>query len=482
MKGRLLVIDDEKLICWSLQKDFSQEGYEVVTAQSAREGIRFFTEEPFDAAVLDIRLPDGDGKEILQIMRKKDPLLSVIMLTANDEIRTAVQCMQLGAFTYLHKPFDFEELKLNIEKAVESKKMRQKIRDWETVERGKYDFDSIVAESPQMKQILELIRRIFHSEFTTVLIEGESGTGKDLLARALHYGSQRASKSFVSINCAALPGPLLESELFGHEKGAFTDAKQAKKGLVEEAQGGTLFLDEIGDMSKDLQAKLLHLIDQKKYRKVGGVKELDADVRIVAATNKGLKSEVAEGRFRQDLYYRLNVVPINIPPLRERKEDIPALVHFFIAHFNREFRRTMAGVHPEAMQILLNYSWPGNIRELKNVIERAMILNRESSLLPEQLPSEIDCTCALKDARLHPEKNEPSNKITSCIVGLPLEGVEKQAIIQTLQSTGGNQSQAARMLGIGRDALRYKMIKFGLLNDNDTPEMGDITHSDETPA
>ncbi len=482
MKGRLLVIDDEKLICWSLQKDFSREDYEVVTAQSAQEGLRFFAEEPFDVALLDIRLPDGDGKEILQIMRKKDPLLSVIMLTANDEIRTAVQCMQLGAFTYLHKPFDFEELKLNIEKAVERKKMQQKILNWETDERVKYDFANIVAESPQMKQILELIRRIFHSELTTVLIEGESGTGKDLLARALHYGSQRASKSFVSINCAALPATLLESELFGYEKGAFTDAKQSKKGLVEEAQGGTLFLDEIGDMSKDLQAKLLHLIDQKKYRKVGGVKELEADVRIVAATNKGLKNEVAEGRFRQDLYYRLNVVPIDIPPLRERKEDIPALAHFFIAHFNREFRKTISGIHPEAMQILLNYSWPGNARELKNVIERAMILNRENILLPEHLPSEIDCTCALKDARLHPEKNEPSDRITSCIAGLPLEGIEKQAIIQTLQAADGNQSRAARMLGIGRDALRYKMIKFGLSSDKDMPELGDITHSGETSA
>ncbi len=487
MKGKILVIDDEKLICWSLQKDLTKDGYEVCTAQTAQEGIKLFEEESPDAILLDIRLPDGDGKEMLSYFRKNDPFAACLMVTANEDIRSAVQCMQSGAFTYIHKPFEFDEIKINLEKAIESRRLRKKVVELESEARGRYDFSSIVCESSKMKAILDLLRQVIDSEASTVLIEGESGTGKDLLARSLHYGSRRSAKMFVALNCAAIPATLLESELFGHEKGAFTDARDTKRGLVEEASGGTLFLDEIGDMSKELQAKLLHLIDQKKFRKVGGIREITADIRIIAATNKDLRKEVAEGRFREDLFYRLHVIPIFIPPLRERREDIPALIGFFIAHFNREFRKAIQGVDSTAMEILLRYNWPGNVRELRNVLERAMILNKEELIRPEHLPAEIDCTCVLKENCKLPEVDPDFIPVLpKCLVGVSLDEIEKQAVVMTLQTAEGNQSKAARLLGIGRDALRYKMQKYGLLKeaakDSGTSQLSEISQSADASA
>ncbi|MBI4549525.1 MAG: sigma-54-dependent Fis family transcriptional regulator [Candidatus Omnitrophica bacterium] len=480
MKAKILIVDDEKLICWSLEKDLTREGYEVATATKAGAGLRLFEEDVVDVVILDLRLPDGNGKDVLMEMMKRDPLVSVLVITANDDIRSAVECMQAGAFTYLHKPFQFDELKLNIEKAIERRKLRKKIHEWESIERGKYDWSNIVAESVFMKRVLDLVRQICLSEASTVLLEGASGTGKDLLARVIHYGGRRAARPFIAVNCAALPATLLESELFGYEKGAFTDARQSKKGLVEEAQGGTLFLDEIGDMPKELQAKLLHLIDQKKFRKIGGVKELEADVRILAATNKDVKVEVREGRFREDLYYRLNVVPIYLHPLRERKEDIPALAGYFLAHFNREFKKSISGIAPDALEMLLNYKWPGNVRELKNIIERAMILNEETLIRTHHLPAEIDCGCVLKDYKSEgsaPSSGKPSNKLPTCLLSVPLDEIEKQLVIQTLEAASGNQSKAARMLGIGRDALRYKMGKYGL---NDTEDPADLSQNTQS--
>lgn len=468
MKAKILIVDDEKLICWSLEKDLTKLDYHVVTVQTAAAGKKIFSEELFDLVLLDIRLPDGNGKELLTYMRQTIPLISVIMITANDDIKTAVECMQLGAFTYLHKPFDFEELVLNIEKALEQGKLRQKVSAWEYQERGKYDFRNIVAESKPMKAILTVLPQISQSDASTILLQGESGTGKDLVAKTIHYASKRAERSFVSINCAAIPATLIESELFGHEKGAFTDARQMKKGLVEEANGGTLFLDEIGDMTKELQAKLLHLIDQKKYRKVGGLKELTAEIRIIAATNKDLKAEVASGRFREDLYYRLHVIPVYLPPLRERKEDIPNLVSFFIAHFNLEFKKSITEISQEALDIVMNYDWPGNVRELKNVIERAIILNHDSVIRSEHLPQEINCDCSLKDSTRTEEKSN-STKLPGCLKGVALESIEKYAILLALETTDGNQSHAAKLLGIGRDALRYKMQKFNLFQAEENP-------------
>lgn len=479
-RGKILIIDDEKLICWSLQKDLGKEGYEVLAVQSAQEGLRVFDEEEVDVILLDIRLPDGDGKNLLSSMCKKDPLAAVIMITANEDVRTAVECMHAGAFTYLQKPFEFEELRLNVEKALERRGLRRKMAEWESLERRKYDFKNIIAESPKMKAVLTLVIQVADSEASTVLLQGESGTGKDLIARTLHYASRRAPKPFVCINCAAIPGALLESELFGHEKGAFTDARQMKKGLVEEAAGGTLFFDEIGDMSKELQAKLLHLIDLKKFRKVGGLKELESDIRIIAATNKDLRREVKEAKFREDLYYRFNVVPIDIPPLRERKEDIPALVSFFIAHFNCEFRKSIASITPEALEILIDYDWPGNVRELRNIIERTMILSHENIIRPRHLPAEIGSRQIPSDIRggSADDPSPASLNLPAGLVGVPLEVIEKQVILLALQKTGGNQSQTARLLGIGRDALRYKMQKLGLTSADGKPGLGENAQSE----
>jgi DNA-binding NtrC family response regulator len=467
VRGKILIIDDEKLIGWSLVKDLTKDGFEAVAYQTVREGWAAFQEQGADVVLLDIRLPDGDGKDMLNLIKKKDPLTVVIMVTANDDVRTAVECMQAGAFTYLHKPFDYEELRLNVEKAMEARHLRLKLDEWESLERGKYDFSNVIAESPAMKKVIDLLIRIADSDASTVLLQGESGTGKDLIARTIHYAGSRGSKPFVAINCAAIPANLLESELFGHERGAFTGAGKMKKGLVEEASGGTLFLDEVGDMPKDLQAKLLHLIDQKKFRKVGGLREIDADIRIIAATNKDIKAEVTEGHFREDLFYRLHVIPVHLAPLRERKEDIPPLLSFFIAHFNREFRKAITGVSPEALEILKRYDWPGNVRELKNVIERAMILNKDTMIYPGHLPSEMDNLSGAQGALLSLKGDGGTQMIPDHLVGVPLDQVEKNLIVRTLETTGGNQSQAAKLLGIGRDALRYKMQKFGMLSTSE---------------
>ncbi|MBI4399063.1 MAG: sigma-54-dependent Fis family transcriptional regulator [Candidatus Omnitrophica bacterium] len=463
MNGKILIIDDEKLICWSLKTDLEKEGYEVFTAQTAREGFRLFEEEFFDVVLLDIRLPDGDGKEILKRMHRTDPLLAVILITANEDIRSAVECMRAGAYNYLHKPFEFEELRLNIEKAVEGRRLKKRMTDLESQERGKYDFHNIIAESRGMKAVLDIVRRVAESEASTILLTGESGTGKDLIAKTIHYAGSRSGRPFVSINCAAIPETLLESELFGFEKGAFTDARQSKKGLVEEASHGTLFLDEIGDMPRELQAKLLHLMDQKKFRKVGGLKEIESDIRILAATHRDLKVEVAEGRFRQDLFYRLHVLPITIPPLRERKEDIPALVHFFMDHFNREFKKSIDDISEEAMEVLVGYEWPGNVRELRNIIERMMILNRDEQIQLKHLPLEIYSeTCVKEPSHFRSAAVATSLVIPPELMGAPLETIEKHVLLLTLEKTKWNQSRAAKILGIGRDALRYKIQKLGL--------------------
>lgn len=471
MTANILIVDDEKLIRWSLQKELEKRGYQAFSAATLAEGRRLFDAEKPELVMLDIQLPDGDGTMFLKEIRRREPLTSVIMITANDQVQTAVSCMQEGAYTYLHKPFDFEEAFLNIEKALETQTMRRRIKAYDSRQKEKYDFSRMIGDSPAMKQVLALIRQVAASPFSTVLLQGESGTGKDMSARALHFGGDNASRPFLSINCAAIPLTLLESELFGHEKGAFTDARESKKGLVEEAAGGTLFLDEIGDMPKEMQAKLLHLIDQKKYRKLGGLQEREVDVRIIAATNRDLRREVEEGRFREDLFYRLNVIPIKLPPLRERREDIPLLVSYFISHYNREFRKQVEGIETEALSVLMQYDWPGNVRELKNTIERCMILNEGSQILRDNIPTEIDCHCVLRE-ECRPGSRRPGQvaALPRCISGMPLDSVEKQAIILTLEQSGGNQSKAARMLGIGRDALRYKMVKYDLVSSEKEPE------------
>jgi DNA-binding NtrC family response regulator len=394
----------------------------------------------------------------LERIRAIDPEALVIMITAHGGVESAVKAMKLGAFDYLIKPFDVEELKLAIKKALETRALQREVAHLHAEQRQGAGLGSIVGGSRHVTELKRLLQQIAQSDATTVLLEGESGTGKDLVARVLHFESARGNNPFLAVNCAALPEQLLESELLGHEKGAFTDAKALKKGLFEQADGGTVYLDEIGDMRLDLQAKLLRLIEEKSFRRVGGVRDLKVDVRIVAATNRDLARAMEEGQFRRDLYYRLKVFPVRLPPLRERPEDILPLVWHFVGRFNREMRRQVSALHPEAEARLAQYAWPGNARELRNVLERAMILSGGNTLLAEHLPPEV---------RQEPAAPEDEASATSQVTlpqeGLRLEDVERDLVRQALESTDGNQVRAARLLGISRDALRNRMKKFGLL-------------------
>jgi DNA-binding NtrC family response regulator len=405
--------------------------------------------------VLDVRLPGVQGLEMLPQMRRLDSELPIIMVTAYSTIESAVQAIKDGAYDYLPKPLDFDMLLVKIEKALETANLKKYVRQVHTERRGRYTFTKVIAESPKMRQALALARRVVESKDATVLILGETGTGKDLLARVLHFEGPRRDQPFLVLNCAAIPEALLESELFGHEKGAFTDASTAKPGLFELAQGGTVFLNEIGDLSLNLQAKLLQVIEEKSFRRVGGTKSEEVDVRILAATNKNLSEAVERNQFRKDLYYRLQVFPIHLAPLRERREDIMPLAHLFLAQFHEELAKTIRGFTDSFEACALYAAWPGNARELRNVVERAVILCRDGDLIsPDLLPpligesaEDLDWTSAI---RLPPE-------------GIDINLVEKELIRQALQQAGGHQGKAAKLLHIGRDALRYRMGKHGYL-------------------
>ncbi len=454
----VLVVDDEHLIRWSLEQQLRREGYGVLLAETGAEALQKAQADPPDLVLLDVRLPDADGLEILESLRAANPEAPVIMITAHGGVESAVRAMKLGAHDYINKPFDMEELKLTVRKALETKTLRRDVARFQAeVSRGARR-DDIVGVSRVVGDLKALIRRIAESDATTVLLEGESGTGKDLVARVIHFESARASAPFLAVNCVALPEHLLESELLGHEKGAFTDAKSLKKGLFEQADGGTVYLDEIGDMKPGLQAKLLRLIEEKTFRRVGGMRDLQVDVRIIAATNRDLAAAIEAGDFRKDLYYRLKVFPIHLPPLREHPEDILPLAWYFIARFNREMRREVLDIHPEAQACFRGYLWPGNVRELRNVLERAMILATGDELKVEHLPAEIRAGAMKPPA---PTPHAPA--VTLPPEGLSLEEVERDLVRMALEATDGNQVRAARLLGISRDALRNRMKKFGLM-------------------
>jgi DNA-binding NtrC family response regulator len=454
----VLVVDDEHLIRWSLEQQLRREGYGVLLAETGAEALQKAQAEGPDLVLLDVRLPDADGLEILERLRVANPEAPVIMITAHGGVESAVRAMKLGAHDYVIKPFDVEELKLTVKKTLETKTLRRDLARLQEEASHGARRDDIVGVSGVIRELKALIQRIAESDATTVLLEGESGTGKDLVARVIHFESARARAPFLAVNCVALPEHLLESELFGHEKGSFTDAKTQKRGLFEQADGGTVYLDEIGDMKPGLQAKLLRLIEEKTFRRVGGLRDLHVDVRIIAATNRDLAEAIGSGEFRKDLYYRLKVFPIHLPPLRQHAEDILPLAMHFIARFNREMRREVTGIHPEAQACLQGYPWPGNVRELRNVLERGMILVggdllHAEHLLPEisPLPSEVQPA---------PPKAAPVALPTD---GLRLEEVERDLVRQALEATEGNQVRAARLLGISRDALRTRMKKFGFL-------------------
>ena len=455
MRGEsILIADDEKLIRWSLKQELIREGFDVLEAETVEQTLAFVREKEPDLIILDQRLPDGTGIDVLQEMRKEKNEVSVIMVTAVDRSDVAVQAMKLGASDYVTKPVNIEELKVVINKTLESTRLKRQVAHYLKEQEKQYGFCGMIGSSPVMQKVFEQIQKVAKSSTTTVLITGESGTGKELVARAIYFLSDREGKPLMTVNCTALTETLIESELFGHEKGAFTDAKAQKKGIFELADGGTVFLDEIGDMTPALQAKLLRVLEQKTFRRVGGNSDITVDVRIIAATNQPLEAKIAEGKFRTDLYYRLNVANIHLPPLMERGDDVLLLANFFLQEFNTMFHKHFKGLSDETRDLFLQYHWPGNVRELRNVMERAVLLDDGDLIFSHHVE--------LGHLRNLP-KAEEADKSEDAGVALSLYEIEKQTLIRALEKTNYNQSQAARLLKVGRDTLRYRMKKYGLL-------------------
>jgi DNA-binding NtrC family response regulator len=448
----ILVVDDEDLIRWSLRERLRSDGYDVLEAGTGSEAFEQF-KEGVDLVLLDYRLPDTDGLSVLKELKRIDPEILVILLTSFVSVETAVESMKLGAFHFANKPFNVDEVAATVARALETTRLRREVKQLRENEARPYTLRAIVGESPTMEALRQMVAKVAASPASTVLLTGESGTGKDLVAKTIHYSSDRASRPFMNITCSALPEQLLESELFGHERGAFTDARMQKRGLLESADGGTVFLDEIGEMVPALQAKLLRFLEEKSFKRVGGAGDIRVDVRVVAATNRNLEEQVSKGGFRSDLYYRLNVLPIRLPALREHPDDVPALVDFFVDTFNREFKKRIAGVSPAAGSLLKGYGWPGNVRELRNVVERAMLLAEGQRLEAHDFGA-LNAGLAGGDPFELPA------------AGVELEALERSLVVQALKRSGGNQTKAAALLGLNRDQIRYRIEKFGL---NATP-------------
>jgi DNA-binding NtrC family response regulator len=445
--SRILVVDDESLVRWSLRERLTAEGHDVVEAATAEEAVDKARDD-IDLIFLDFKLPDGDGLSVLRKVKERTPDLPVILMTAFSTIENAVEAMKLGAFHYVNKPFNLDEVLLLAEKALETVALRREVVALRGSQGRDYGFDAIVGASPAMTRVKDLLAKVASSPASTVLLTGETGTGKDLAAKAIHYNSSRAARPFVNITASALPEQLLESELFGHERGAFTDARQQKRGLFETADGGTVFLDEIGEMTVGLQSKLLRFLEEKTFKRVGGLSDIRVDVRVIAATNRDLEKEVKEGTFREDLFYRLQVMPVVLPSLRERRGDVALLAKFYINRFNGEFRKHVRGLSAAAEELLDHYAWPGNVRELRNAIERAMLLADRPQLEPEDFTT-LTRTVSAAHFTLPAE-------------GVNLEEVERQLVVQALERANNNQTRAAELLGLNRDQVRYRMEKFGL--------------------
>src|SRR6516164_6775276 len=383
---RILIVDDEKLVRWTLTQKCTEFGYYSLEADSGEEALRMLQTEQADAILLDVHLPDLTGIEVLEKLKNAGETRSVIMMTADPQLDDVKAALRLGAYDFVSKPINFDELTITLQNALDAGELRTEVESLRGEVRRRAGYHDVIGVSRKITELMKFVNKVAASEATTILVQGESGTGKDLAAKSIHYRSHRAERPFVAINCSAIPETLMEAELFGHEKGAFTDAKAMKKGLFEVADGGTLFLDEIGELSPLLQAKLLRVLEDQVIRRVGGVRDIQVNVRVIAASNRDLERAVREGHFRQDLYYRLAIISIFLPPLRERKEDVPALVDFFVDHYNRKFRKNVQGLSEETSRLILNYDWPGNVRELKNAVERAMILEESNVLRPDYLP------------------------------------------------------------------------------------------------
>ncbi len=449
--ANILVVDDEQLVRWSLENDLQRAGFSVSTAASGQEALDTVKKNEPDLVLLDIRLPDIDGIEVLKRFKQQGLTCIVIMLSAFTDVDHAVQAMRAGAYDYIPKPFDLDDVILRIDKALDHQGLEKEVYRYRSQQTDHEGLQNFVAVSKPMQDIIDLVTRIAHQGNSTVFVRGETGVGKDLLARAIHALSPRSKDPFVEINCPSFPSHLLENELFGHERGAFTDARTRKEGLLEIAHKGTAFLNEIGDIELSVQAKLLQFLEKKVFRRIGSTKERTLDVRVIVATNQDMENAVEEGRFRQDLFYRLNVIPIIIPPLRERLDDIPALIEHFLQQFRSEFSKPNLEIETQAVKTLQSYPWPGNVRELKNCLERAVLLGGEGPISVSSLPPEI--------TKLNTSASEePADQQNLS----PLVEQETRLIKDAMEKTGWNQSQAARMLRISRDTLRYRMKKYNI--------------------
>ncbi len=460
MRGEMiLLVDDERLIRWSLGQELSKQGFGILEAETIQEASAHLEAENVDLIILDQNLPDGTGIDLLRKLTALGKTLPVVMLTAVDRSEVAVQAMKLGAFDYVTKPINHEELLIVIEKALESTQLKRQVAHFLKEQEKEYGFCGMIGNSPAMRKVFSDVKKIAQSSSTTVLITGESGTGKELVAKAIHFLSDRREHPLIVVNMSTLTENLVESELFGHEKGAFTDAKTQKNGIFELANRGTIFLDEIGDVAPRIQVKLLRAIEQKTFQRVGGTRDISVDVRVIAATNRPLEYLVAEGAFREDLYYRLNVATIQTPPVRERKEDILLLADYFLQEYNVKFHKHFQKLSDATKKNFLTYSWPGNVREIRNVLERALLLHDGEVV-------------ELQDVELHRFHHDPSHPSPKSVSeedsDLSLIEVEKKTLLQALEKSAYNQSRAAKLLRISRDTLRYRMKKYNLLQKGET--------------
>ncbi|MGD2109765.1 MAG: sigma-54 dependent transcriptional regulator [Phycisphaerae bacterium] len=454
MTVRVLIIEDEKLIRWSLRQKFESRGYQVTEVETGNDALEALNSGSYDLIMLDYKLPDTTGLEVLRKLRETDSDVVVIMMTAYSSIESAVDAIKLGAYDYLTKPFSMDDVLRTADKALETTKLRREVRELRRHIHHEYGIDRIIGQAQCMLDLYDVINRVAKSGASTVFLRGDSGTGKDLVARVIHYNSDRAPRPFMNITCTALSETLLESELFGHEKGAFTDAKTTKKGLFELADGGTIFLDEVGDMPLRLQAKLLRFLEEHTFRRVGGTQELSVDVRVIAATNRDVERLIEDGAFRSDLLFRLNVIPIFLPQLRDREDDLRLLAQHFVMQFSKEFRKPITDISDEVFEKLYSYAWPGNVRELRNVIERAVLLCKGERIGAEDIV--VGPT----------EQAQAATSVTGIVLppgGIDLRELENNLIRQALQRTKNNQTQAAKLLNLSRDAFRYRLEKLGML-------------------